>query len=115
MATTPAIVVAADRSLRIGSPQDVSDALGASLGSAGLLLTEQDVSADFFRLSTGLAGELFQRFTSYRIPVALVIRDFSSHGERFAELASEHAHHSTIRFVHSVEDALDWLHTRPAN
>ncbi|MFK2877889.1 DUF4180 domain-containing protein [Rhodanobacter hydrolyticus] len=115
MSTSPSIVIAADRSLRIGSRQDVSDALAASFGSDGLVLTEQDVSPDFFRLATGLAGELFQKFANYRIPVALVIRDFASHGERFTELAHEHAHHPAIRFVHSMADALGWLSTRPAN
>jgi hypothetical protein len=115
MSTTSAIVIAADRSLRIDSRQDVSDALGASFGSTGLVLTEQDVAPDFFRLATGLAGELFQKFTNYRIPLALVIQDFSSHGERFAELAREHASHPAVRFVHSMDEALAWLNTRPAN
>jgi len=114
MANTSSIIIAAHRSIRIDARQDVSDALAASFGSAGLVLTEQDVSPDFFRLATGLAGELFQKFTNYRIPVALVIQDFASYGERFAELAGEHAHHPSVRFVHAMDEALDWLNTRPA-
>jgi hypothetical protein len=115
MSTMAAIVIAADRSIRIGSRHDVSDTLGASLGSAGLVLTERDVSPDFCRLATGLAGELFQSFSNYHIPVALVIRDFASHGERFAELAREHAHHPAIRFVHFMDEALGWLNTQSAS
>jgi hypothetical protein len=114
MTTTASIVFATEQSLAIGSQRDVADVLAASFGSGGLMLTERDVSEDFFRLGTGLAGELFQKFTNYQIPIALVIPDFSAHGERFAELAREHASHAAIRFVHSVDEAISWLNTRMA-
>ncbi|SFS17174.1 protein of unknown function [Dyella sp. OK004] len=106
------IIIAAEQALSIHSRGDIADAVGASFGSDGLVVTEDDVSKDFFVLSTGLAGELFQKFTNYRIPVAVVIKDFSSYGERFAELAREHATHPSVRFVHSTADAVEWLTSR---
>ncbi|AZI41941.1 DUF4180 domain-containing protein [Deinococcus psychrotolerans] len=77
--------------------------------SDGLILSEAELGDEFFRLSSGLAGELFQKFVNYRLPVALVLPDFSAHGERFAELAYEHSRHSAVRFVTSQEEALEWL------
>lgn len=102
-------IVASDHAIFIRSPGDVSDALGACFGAHGLILTEDALSKEFFELGTGLAGELFQKFVNYRIPLAIVIEDFSAHGLRFSELAREHATHGAVRFVHSVEEARAWL------
>ena len=102
-------LLAADHEIYLATPADVADALGKCFGSAGLILTEQDVSVDFFALGTGLAGETFQKFTNYRVPLALVIGDFDAYGARFAELAHEHATHSAVRFVHTIDEAKAWL------
>lgn len=112
MSAPRSIVMAAEHSISIRTQKDIDDALGASFGSAGLVLAEAQLSPEFFDLRSGLAGELFQKFTNYHLPVALVIADFSAHGERFHELAREHATHSSIRFVHAVPEARAWLQTR---
>ncbi|WP_103128354.1 DUF4180 domain-containing protein [Deinococcus aerius] len=91
---------------------DVPDVIGAAFGLDGLILTEADLSPEFFRLRSGLAGEAFQKFTNYRIRVALVLPDFAAHGERFAELAYEHRTHAWIRFVHTEEEAWAWLRSQ---
>lgn len=113
MNTSRPIVMASEQSISICARKDIDNALSTSFGSAGLVLTEAELSPEFFALRSGLAGELFQKFTNYQLPVALVIADFSGHGERFAELAHEHASHPSIRFVHSVPEALAWLQARP--
>ena len=93
----------------IRSPNDVTNALNATLGRPGLLLTEQELGPEFFDLRTGLAGELFQKFINYKQRIALVIPGPEKYGERFAELAREHRTHNMIRFFSNVEEAESWL------
>jgi hypothetical protein len=105
------IVVASDSGLFIRSFSDISDALGACLDSAGLVLTENDLAQEFFDLRSGLAGELFQKFTNYRLRVAIVLSAPEAHGERFKELVYEHTSHNLIRFFGSTDEAKAWLCT----
>ncbi|WP_425147135.1 DUF4180 domain-containing protein [Deinococcus sp.] len=100
---------ASELGLRVEAMSDVPDMIGAAFDLDGLILSEADCGPDFFRLGSGLAGELFQKFVTYRLPVAFVLPDFAAHGERFAELAFEHSRHSGVRFVHSQEEARRWL------
>ncbi|SMB91441.1 DUF4180 domain-containing protein [Deinococcus hopiensis] len=109
MKSLPEIKTVRELGLSLRAAADVSEVLGAAYGLDGLLLTEPDLSPEFFRLSSGLAGEAFQKFTNYRLRVALVLPDFAAHGERFAELAREHARHPLIRFVHTEEEGRRWL------
>jgi hypothetical protein len=46
---------------------------------------------------------------AYRFRVAIVLPDPEAYGERFGELAYEHASHSMIRFVRSADEAKAWL------
>jgi len=103
------ILVAADAGISIGSTSDVSKALGATWGCAGLILTEDDVSPEFFDLKSGLAGELFQKFANYALCLAIVVPGPERYGERFNELAREHTSHNRIRIVRCKEDAVAWL------
>ena len=109
MKTDPKIVVASDSGISIDSFGDISNALGACLGTQGLILTEKDLAPEFFDLHTGLAGELFQKFINYKVRVAIVLPDVNAYGNRFSELAYEHASHNLIRFVQTDEDARNWL------
>jgi hypothetical protein len=105
------IIVASDSGISIQSFSDISDALGGCLGTRGLILTENDLAPEFFDLRTGLAGELFQKFINYKLRVAIVLPNPEAYGERFSELAYEHASHNLIRFVTSKDEAKAWLHT----
>ena len=111
MKDTDTIVVASDSGISIRSLDDISEAVGACLGSEGLILTEEELAPDFFDLRTGLAGELFQKFMNYRLRLAIVLPDPKRYGERFGELAHEHRFHNTIRFVSSTSEARSWLHS----
>jgi len=103
------VVIASDSGLSIQSFSDIPDVLSASIGRAGLLLTESDLAQEFFDLRTGLAGELFQKSANYGLRVAIVVTDPEAYGERFSELVYEHASHNMIRFVRSKEQAIAWL------
>ena len=105
------IYSAAEHGLRVDALTDIPDLLGAVYSSDGLLLMESDLGLEFFRLGSGVAGELSQGLVNFRMPTALVIEDFSAHGQRFAELAHEHGRHGQVRFVHTEAEARAWLET----
>ena len=105
------IIIASESGITVQSLDDISDAIGKCFGARGLVLTESDVSKEFFDLKTRLAGELFQKFVNYQIRLAIVLTNPSSYGERFAELAYEHSTHPIIRFFGSTEEARAWLGT----
>ena len=111
MNEVPQILIASESGISIRSFDDISDALGACLGAAGLILTENDLAREFFDLHSGLAGELFQKFINYKLRVAIVLSDPEAFGKRFSELAYEHTFHSMIRFVRSKDEAKAWLQT----
>jgi len=103
------ILIASDSGISIRSFKDISDAIAASFGSDGLILTEDDLAQEFFDLRSGLAGELFQKFINYKLRMAIVLPDPEAYGERISELAYEHKSHNTIRFVRSKDEAEAWL------
>src|SRR5215470_5244941 len=103
------ILVASESGISIRSFTDISDAIAACLGSGGLILTEDDLAQEFFDLRSGLAGEVFQKFTNYKVRMAIVLPDPEAYGERISELAYEHKSHSMIRFVRSKDVAEAWL------
>lgn len=66
MTEQPRILIALEAGISIGSMNDISNAVASTFGAGGLILTEDDVSSEFFDLKTGLAGELFQTFKELR-------------------------------------------------
>ncbi|WP_161883448.1 DUF4180 domain-containing protein [Deinococcus alpinitundrae] len=114
MTDQPNIKTAGELGLRVDSLADIPDLIGAAFSVDGLMLTEADLGSEFFRLRSGVAGELFQKLVNYRVPTALVLEDFSAYGERFAELASEHSRHPSVRFVTSEVAAREWLNSQAA-
>ena len=103
------IIIAADSSIAIHSLKDIPDVIGQCFGAEGLLITEAELSEDFFDLRTGIAGDLFQKCTNYHLKLAVVIKDFATYGERFSELVYEHRTHRAIRFFSSELEARVWL------
>ena len=105
----PTLVIASEAGLTVRALTDIPELLGAVFGADGLLLTEGDLGPAVFDLRTGVAGELFQKLVNYRVRTALILRDPAAHGERFAELAYEHARHPTVRFFTEEGAARRWL------
>ena len=99
--------------LEVREPADIANVLNAAMAAGGLMLDESQLGPDFFDLRTGLAGEVFQKFTNYRVRLALVIADANSHGARFAELAYEHRTHNAVRCFTTEQLARQWLAYNP--
>jgi Domain of unknown function (DUF4180) len=101
-------------SIGIQSASDISAALSASVERGGLVIDEKDLSPDFFDLKTGFAGQVLQKFVSYRTKLAVIVRDASVHGGRFGELMHEHRIHPIVRFFSAEQSARTWLSQMPS-
>jgi hypothetical protein len=109
MGREQSILLASESGIEIRALIDISDAIGLSLGTGGLIITESELAPAFFELRSGLAGEVLQKFTNYKVRLAIVVPDPEVYGDRFNELIYEHRTHGMIRFVKSVEEARAWL------
>lgn len=96
------------------SAGDISAALAASVEQGGLVIDEKHMSADFFDLKSGLAGQVFQKFVNYRTKLAVIVRDPAGYGARFSELAYEHRTHPNVRFFNAEQSARQWLAQLPS-
>jgi hypothetical protein len=103
------VAAVSDLNVSVRAAGDIPDLIGAAYGLDGVLLREADLDPAFFDLRTGLLGELFQKCVNYRLAVAFVVPDPAAHGERFTELAREHAAHPQIRFCRDEAAAWAWL------
>lgn len=99
--------------VEIRRPADIANALSAGMSAGGLLLDESQLGADFFDLRSGLAGEVLQKFTNYRVRLAIVVVDAAAYGSRFSELVREHRTHNAVRFFSDARLARQWLTYNP--
>jgi hypothetical protein len=63
-----------DKHFLITQPQDVLDIFGNLIAKdcERIIIYERNLHADFFDLKTRLAGEVLQKFSNYRVKVAIV-------------------------------------------
>ena len=78
-------------------------------GCDAVLLPKEALSEDFFHLSTGLAGEVLQKFVNYQMKLAIV-GDFSGYpSQNLRDFIYESNQGGTVRFLPTKEEALAWL------
>ena len=99
-------MLAGDHGLKLSSESDALDVL--SSGLAACIFQEDDLHSEFFDLSNGVAGAVFQKFVNYQYRVAFVLSDVQR-TPRIRELVIDHENHPYIRFFSSIEDATAWL------
>jgi len=76
-----------------------------------LIVNKSCVTEDFFILSTGIAGEILQKFINYRKKIAIV-GDYSKYTSKpLKDFIYESNNGNSIYFVTSLEDALLKLDT----
>jgi hypothetical protein len=95
--------------------RDAQDALDlmASItythGCTKAVLDKANISEDFFRLSTGLAGEILQKFSNYRFVVAIV-GDFNVYDSKsLRDFIYECNQGKQVFFAKDKQSALDHL------
>ena len=98
----------ANENFIISSTQDAVDLLGeAGLEKCSrIILHEKNFHADFFKLNTGLAGDILQKFSNYRFKLA-IIGDFSKFKSKsLQDFIRESNRGNNVFFVTDIDNAL---------
>lgn len=75
-------------------------------GAEKIIFYEKNLHPDFFDLKTKLAGDILQKFSNYRMSMA-IIGDFSKYTSKsLRDFIYESNKGGRIRFVSSLEEAL---------
>ena len=97
-----------DENSVISEVQDMLDIIGeCGFNSCNrIILKEENLNPDFFRLHTGLAGEILQKFSTYGFKLA-IIGNFSKYRSKsLQDFIRESNKGRSIFFVNSFDDAL---------
>ena len=71
-----------------------------------IIVHERNITPDFFDLKTGIAGEILQKFSNYRVRLSIV-GDFAKYpGKSIKDFIFESNKGAHINFVPSVAEAL---------
>ena len=74
-----------------------------------IILHKQNLSIEFFNLKSGLAGEILQKFSNYRIRL-MIIGDFSDvNSQSLKDFIYESNQGKQVNFLPTVEEALEKL------
>lgn len=78
-------------------------------GCSAIILRKEQLDESFFRLSSGLAGEVLQKFVNYQMRLAIV-GDFSHYTSKpLKDFIYESNQGTHVGFWPTEEEALDWL------
>jgi len=102
--------IVADK-LIINNVEDGIDLIGNIYyqGFDKVIIYEKNITPLFFDLSTKIAGEILQKFSNYRMRLAIV-GDFSKYpGKSINNFISESNQHGQINFVNSKSEAINAL------
>ena len=106
----------AEPGLRLDSVGDVLDLIAAASypeASSGIVLYKESLPERFFDLKTGFAGEVLQKFSNYRVRLA-VIGDFSQYtGKSLKDFIYESNKGKLVFFKKDLESALAALTNAP--
>lgn len=98
----------------INTTKDGLDLLGNLYyqGFDSIVMNEKNITPDFFDLKNGMAGEILQKFSTYRVRLAIV-GDFSKYtAKSLKDFIFESNKSRHINFVASTEEALKVLSTQ---
>lgn len=74
-----------------------------------IIIQEKNITPDFFDLKNGIAGEILQKFSNYRVQLAIV-GDFSNYSRKsIIDFMTESNRLGHINFVKTIEEAKERL------
>jgi hypothetical protein len=93
------------------SEQDSLNLIAACIeNNAYLLMIDAEaLTDDFFRLRTGLAGQVLQKFVNYHLKVAVILKKEQRIMGKFKEFLAEANKGNDFRVFDNSEEAEDWL------
>ncbi|WP_316748168.1 DUF4180 domain-containing protein [Pedobacter gandavensis] len=75
-----------------------------------IIIHEPSITPDFFDLKTGIAGEILQKFSNYRVQL-VIVGDFIKYpGAPIKDFIYESNKARQVNFLGSVEEALERLY-----
>jgi hypothetical protein len=93
---------------QIAAESDILDPIGNAgyNGADMLVIPVSRLSPDFFKLSTGLAGAILQKCSTYQMKVAIVgdISEYTAKSGPLRDFIYESNKHGAVRFVASEAD-----------
>jgi len=93
----------------LNDAQDALDLMANTVSAQDerkIILHEKNITPDFFNLSTGIAGEILQKFTNYKVKLAIV-GDFDNYESKSLKaFIYESNKGNQINFVKHVNDAV---------
>lgn len=95
----------------INKVEDGIDLLGNLYyqGFDGIIIYEKNITPEFFDLKTGIAGEILQKFSNYRVQLAIV-GDFTKYNSKsLNNFIYESNKGRLINFVSTLSEALGVL------
>lgn len=95
----------------ISKPQDVLDIFGDLMATdcERVIIHEHNLHPDFFDLKTRLAGEILQKFSNYRVKVAIV-GDFTKYNSKsLQDFILESNKSNYVFFADNTESAIERL------
>jgi hypothetical protein len=95
----------------LNSTQDGIDLLGNLYYQEfnKVMIHKQNITPDFFDLKNGIAGEILQKFSNYRVRLAIV-GDFSNYTSKsLSDFIYESNKRKQVIFVSSTEEGLNRL------
>lgn len=95
----------------ISSEQDALDIVAFCIenDTYRVMLSDEVLSEDFFKLKTGLAGKVLQKFVNYNIKAVLIMKSEEKIKGKFKELASETSKSNNFRIFKDMDEAVNWL------
>lgn len=105
----PVIAELLDDSFILTDSQDAIDLINMpeARECTRFIIYEKNLSKDFFNLSSGVAGDVLQKFSNYRLKLA-VIGDFSKYkSKNLNDFFRESNKTGNILFLESSEEALE--------
>jgi hypothetical protein len=95
-----------DDGIIIKDADDVLSLLFSIKGCSAIILREENIVKDFFNLSTGVAGEILQKFSNYRKRMAIIGNFENIKGKSLRDFIYESNRTKQIIFVKTLEEAL---------
>ncbi|AEA44564.1 DUF4180 domain-containing protein [Fluviicola taffensis] len=74
-----------------------------------MIIYEKNINPTFFDLKNGMAGEMLQKFSNYRMRL-VIVGDFSAYtGKSITDFMYESNQGKQVNFLKTLEEALDKL------